>query len=474
MFAPGPACSPPRARVSSPIHFVSAAHRPLLFALPLLLAACASYPKRTAEAYAAFEGGRLEEAAKLYADPKTTGSEFLGGAEAGSVAFVAGDWDSALSRFDAAHAAVKDVEDRSLVSAESAGETLLTWTVNESMASYRGEGFERVMLHACTGLAYLGKRSLDDAGVEARLANKLLEGEEALYEKKYQAGGLGHFLSALMYEIQGQPDNAYIDYQRMLEKQVGVEIAGHAALRLSKKLGYSDDYARWKERFGEDSERPDGAASIVVVAGVGAGPYKEEFTLPIPTPEGILQWSVPRLSSRPQQVTALEFSLEGSSARVRTDVIEDVFAVTKQNLDDRIAWLAAKSAVRGVLKLALTKTLEKDHGLLGALAGTVFTLATEHADLRAWQTLPNTWQAARVFVAPGEHTLCLSAVGGESTLLGRFELGRGETMFVLARTLGTRLIAHAIGGKRLDQPNPSSTPGELSTAGTAATAPPNN
>ncbi|HUR29021.1 MAG TPA: hypothetical protein VM509_12600 [Planctomycetota bacterium] len=427
--------------------------------------ACASYPERTAEAYSAFESGRLEDAAKMYADPETTGSDFLCGAEAGSVDFAAGDWKRALEHYSDAYASVEDLEARSLVSPKSAGESLLSWAVNESVTSYQGEGFERVMLHACMGLAYLGLGKLDDAGVEARRANKLLEGEEALYEKQYKAGGLGHFLSALMYELQGQPDNAFIDYQRMLEKEVGVQIAGRAALRLARQLGYREDAEKLSERFGADSARPDGAASIVVIAGVGAGPFKEAITLDIPTPQGILQWSVPRLAARMQIIQALELSLEGSSARVRTDVIEDVFEVTRENLDDRIAWLATKSAVRSVLKLGLTHSLGKDHGLIGALAGTVYTLATEHADLRAWQTLPNTWQAARVFVAPGEHTLRLEAIGGESRVLGRFELAPGETMFVLARALGPRLYAHAIGGARRDQAHLEFT-GEKATAQT--------
>lgn len=446
----------------------------MLLGLTLGLCSCASYPERTAEAYSTFEAGHLADAARMYADPQTTGSEFLGGVEAGSVAFTAGDWAAAVAHFEAAHGTVKELEDRALISPTAAGESMLTWAVNESMASYRGEGFERVMLHAFMGLAYLGQGSLEDAGVEARLANRVLESEEALYEKEYAAGGLGHFLSAVMYEMQGQPDNAYIDYQRMLGKQVGVQLAGRGALRLSRQLGYSDDYEKLQARFGDDSKRPDGAASVIVIGGVGAGPYKEPFTLTIPTPDGVLQWSVPRLESRPQYVQALEFSIEGSSTRVRTDVIEDVYNVTKQNLEDRIAWLATKSAIRSVLKFALTKELEKKNPLLGFLAGTVYSLATERADLRTWQTLPNTWQAARIFVAPGRHGLVLAAVGGETRALGEFEFERGETMFIFARTLGSQLHVHVIGGKATDSAAADAEPDKMSTPGATTRALPEN
>lgn len=431
-------------------------------ALLCLLASCASYPERTAQAYAAFESGRLDEAARLYADPKTTDSTFLCGVEAGSVAFAAGDWPAVVDHFTAAHGAVEEFEQRALVSAADAGEMLVTWTINDSFAAYRGEGFERVMLHACLGLGYLASGRMEDAGVEARLANRLLESEEALYEKSYAAGGLGHLLSAVVYELFDRPDEAYIDYKRMLDKGVGVEIAGRAAVRLSKRIGFSDEHAKWVERFGEDPKRPDDAASIVVIAGVGQGPYKEAYTLPIPTHGGLLQWSVPTLIARPQAVDALELELGDGGGRVRTSVVENVYDVTRENLEDRIAWLAAKSAVRAVLKRELTQQLEKDHGLLGAIAGTVFTVITERADLRAWQTLPHTWQAARAFVPAGPHVLRLSAIGGESRIVGSFELSPGETMFVLARTVGPRLYAHPIGGKRLDPPAPAAA-GETTT-----------
>ncbi|NUP95706.1 MAG: hypothetical protein HUU28_06030, partial [Planctomycetaceae bacterium] len=58
----------------------------------------------------------------------------------------------------------------------------------------------------------------------------------------------------------------------------------------------------------------------------------------------------------------------------------------------------------------------------------------------------------------GEHTVTLSAVGGETLELGRYRLERGETLFVIARSLGSRLYAHAIGGVRLDLPPDGPTP----------------
>jgi len=417
-----------------------------------LFASCASYPERTEAAFRAFRSGQLPSALEAYSDPKTTGSEFLTAAESGMVALAAGDWDAAIRQLSAASDVSKSYEDAALINPESAGETLLSWTVNESMTSYQGEGFERVMIHACLAIAYLGKGDVTAAGVEVRRANALLESEEKLYKKSYKAGGLGHMLSAIAYELDRKYDDAYIDYERMLDKGVGEALAGRALVRLSNALKRSEAAEGFVARFGPDDERPKDAANVVIVAGVGIGPFKREITLPIPTPDGLLQWSVPEFVRRPQPISHLEFEVVGGDRTVSTVVVEDAAAVAIENLSDRIVWLSAKSAVRALLKYQLTKQLEKDHGPLGALAGIVFTLVTEHADLRAWQTLPDTWQAARVFLAPGEHQLRLRTDGGASVDLGRFELVAGETMFVFARTIETRLFAYPVGGRRVDAP----------------------
>lgn len=410
---------------------------------------CASYPVRTQAALRDFERGQLSQAVDAFKDPKTTGSAFLSGAEAGMVALAAGEWDLAIEFLNRAVDAVDDVERSALISPESLGETLTTLVLTESVKRYEGEGYERVMLHAGLAMAYLAKGDLTGAQVEVRRADSLLESEETLYEKQYEAGGLGHLLSAIAYELDGKSDEAYIDYKRMVEKGVGTELAGRALVRLATKLHFEEDLREWKQRFGEDFDRPESSANVVVIAGIGLGPYKRENAIYIPTPDGLLQWAVPSYVDRPQPIRHLELSVKGGDRSVRTIAIEDVGKVARENLDDRIAWLAARSAVRAVLKRELSKKLEKEIGPFGQLLGDVFTFVSERADLRAWQTLPDTWQAARVFLSPGVHELTLAMSDGERQTLGTFELEAGETMFVFARTVGTNLYAHPVGGRRV-------------------------
>ena len=426
-------------------------------ALAICSLACASYPERTARAFGDFQGGQLEKSLRDYEKPDTTGSPFLAGAESGTVAMAAGDWDAALRNLGKAAHEVEAIEKSALISPESLGETLLTWTVNESMKRYEGEGYERVLVHVGLSIAYLAKGDLEAARVEVRQSNALLESEENLYEKKYGAGGLGHVLSAVTYEMEGRPDDAWIDYRRMREKGVGTELAAPALARLAAQMHREEELDPEERKF-EVADSTADSASIVVIAGVGIGPFKREILLPIPTPSGLLQWAVPTFEPRPQPVSALEVTVAGGDRSVRTIVVEDVGRVSKENLDDRIAWLAAKSAVRAVLKREVSQKLGEEGGTWGWILGTAFTVATERADLRSWQTLPDTWQAARVFLPPGTHELQIKALGGETSPLGSFELDRGETMFILARTVETRLYAYPVGGRRTVPPSPPVAP----------------
>ena len=436
-----------------------------------LLSACRSYADRTAGALAHFQSGRFEEARVEFADEKVTGSPFLAGAEAGMSALVAGEWDTAQAHFDEAAAAVEEIEERGILGAEAVGEEFSSLLLNESMAAYPGEGYERAQLHAALALTYLARGNVDGVYVETRRANKLVESDEKLYEKQYAAGGFAHFMSAVSYELQRRYDEAYIDYNRMVEKGVGVEIAGRALVRIAKRLRYDDVLEGLIAAHGEPANVTDDAAQIVVIAGVGLGPYKQEQTVALPAPRGLIQYSIPVFIARPQPVSALELRVDGG-APLRTSVVESVSAVSAENLRDRMTWLAARALLRSGLKYGLTAVAshqaEKEHGagagVAVALAGALFTAATERADTRSWLTTPDTWQAARLFVAPGEHELFLDALGGQSLALGRVTLAPGETVFVLARSLGGALYAHRIGGESLDSTPPAapSTPPDSS------------
>jgi len=424
--------------------------RPLLAAGLLLLASCATYPDRTSSAYADFQRGHLLESVNSYSDTEVTGSAFLSGAEAGTVALAAGDWVGAEALFNKSVSATKELDRRAVLSLESATEGLASWATNDTSREYFGEGFERVYVHAHLALVYLAMGNLDALFVETRLANQLLEREEELYETEYGAGGLGHFLSAVSYELRGELDEALIDYRRMEMKGVGLELVGRSLVRLATALNFQDEARQLVETYGPDYPRPANAASIVVIGGVGLGPVKRESSIAVPTDDGFYTLAVPKYVNASPDSAGLELSV--GSTTVSLVEIEDVDDVARSNLADRLAWIATKSAARGLLKLGVTRELEDNHGPIGFLIGNLFALFSERADLRAWQSLPRRWEAGRVFVEPGAHELKLAVSGSDPIKLGTFELAPNETMIVIARSVRNSLYAYPIGGVELNDP----------------------
>ncbi|QDV05295.1 hypothetical protein Poly30_07910 [Planctomycetes bacterium Poly30] len=425
------------------------------FAALLLGAAfvgCQSYNDRVSAPLSAFERGDFAAAEQGFANTDTTGSAFLSGAEAGMAAFVEGDFEAALSHFHRAQAASESIDDRAALGLNSLRESIATLALNEGQADYDGEGYERVMLHAMLGMSYLAQGRAEDVLVEARRVDEILTTEEELYETEYAAGGIGHLLSALAYELIGKPGEAYIDYQRLADKNLGGSLVSSALLRLAKSENRRDDLARFQQQWGEGADVPKDWPSVVVIAGLGIGPAKQEFKLDIPLPGGVFSMAVPKFAQGRAPTSALELGFPETSTRVRTSVVENVSQVARKNLDDRIALITARSAGRGLLKRQLADQMrDNKRGTALGLLADVFTVTTERADLRAWRTLPDSWAAARAFLPPNEPTFIqLSEVGGATVDLGTYQLLEGETMFVLARALDSGLVAHVVGGERIE------------------------
>lgn len=412
--------------------------------------ACATYNDRVGGAVASFERGDFAAAETAFLDD--AGAAFLEGVEAGMSAFAAGEFPRALEHFNAADAAVEEIETRAMVGVSSLSEGLMTLAVNESQASYGGEGYERVMLRAMLALTYLALGDASAVLVESRRVDALLTEEEELYEVEYRAGGIGHFLSAVAYELTGKPGEAYIDYKRMHEKGVGGPLVGAALVRLARRLSRDDELAGWVEAYGDTAPPPDGWPSVVLIGGLGMGPVKREIKIDVPVKGGVFSWAVPRFDQGSGTAAGLELVFPDTNTRVRSALIEDVAVVAHKNLEDRIAWLAVRSAGRGLLKRQLADQMrDNEHGEALGIAADLFTIFSERADLRAWRTLPRTWVAARAFVPPDEFVeLRLDEVGGDRVPLGTFRLEEGETMFVLARALDSGVIAHVVGGERAD------------------------
>lgn len=431
-----------------------------LAAVAVGLAGCASYNERTSGALGAFRSGQFDAAVQRFEDTEVTGSVFLSQAESGMVALVAGDWGTAREHLTEAARLSDDFADAGPLDPESVVEALGSLVLNDAQRDYEGEGFERVYAHATLGLAYLAEGLVDDLLVEVRRADKLLTREEQLYDAEYRAGGLGHFLSAVAYGLKGEPDQALLDYRRMVDKGVGLELAGPELSLLATQARRIGEFAHHIEQYPpapwpgglEPGEAP---AEVIVIGGAGLAPFKVEQRLDFVTPNGIVSLTAPAYVDRSVGDGGFVLSALESAADVRTAVIERVGEVARENLKDRLTAIALRTGLRNVARFAIRNEIEDEHGTGAALAFDMVGTLLERADLRSWLTLPNTWHAARLRLPSGVHTLELSSLGGGFGALGTYDLEPGETLIVLARSFDQQLFAHVLGGDRIDLPTPS-------------------
>jgi hypothetical protein len=129
------------------------------------------------------------------------------------------------------------------------------------------------------------------------------------------------------------------------------------------------------------------------------------------------------------------------------DPAEPVGSIAIKNLENRKGRIYAKAIARAGAKAAANLALQQQArrqggdgaGLLAAIVGGVATVATEQADLRCWQTLPDRILFGRVLLPPGKHKLGVQFTTGANAVMATKDLGDievlpGRTKFIILQS----------------------------------------
>lgn len=338
----------------------------------------------------------------------------------------------------------------------SVTEAAASLLVNDMSLSYTGEDFEQVMINVLKALNYLYSNDLDGAGVEARKVDTLLLKLSDQYgsEAVYQQDAFARYLAAFAHEAARDYNSAYIDYKKSYEafrwygEHFGLPLPALIQadlLRLSRWLGFDDEYQEWRELFGPDlsepSPRPRRQSEVLLVVYDGLVPSKETRFVAVNTldPDGhpyALKVAFPVFRPRPPVVERVRVGLpEGWT--VESELVEPLDAIAYKTLEQRIGAISGKAIARATAKFIATYQARKaaragseGAGALVGLAANIFTWATEQADTRSWRTLPNRFHLLRLRLPPGafELEVRVETVRGDSRSLPplAIELKRGE------------------------------------------------
>jgi hypothetical protein len=373
-----------------------------------------------------------------------------------------------LAHYDAQY----DESNRTLLAAERRMEELFTKSIsteaaalliNDNLLPYEGEDFEKVFVNLFLALNFAQMGNIEEALVEARKVDLKLNEYARQYEGKntYKQDAFIQYIMGALYEAGGEINEAFISYRKAFEgyaeyaKCYGTTCPTFLKadlVRTAGQLGFSEERSQFEQSFGLKYVRPPREeGSLLLVIHSGRGPVKEQNQIRVSVADGdgvihTFMVALPKFVSRAKSRAGYGTSIHvaGRSMTVGAEVAEDVTAIAKKSLDDRLALLYLKSGGRAVLKFLAAekakKELKKENDELGNLVKSllvdVAVIASEQADIRTWRCLPDRMLVVRAQLPAGKHSLELKADSRAGNLLA-------EEVTILPRGVTFRVITDA-------------------------------
>ena len=466
----------------------------------LTVAGCATYSAHNRSLRTDLVSGNFATALETVEQNRSGRSLLLYWLERGLLLHYADRWRESNGAFQQAEEIAADLYTKSI------SQRALSLLTSDAAVDYRAAPFELVMVpyYRALNYVYLGDR--EGALVEARKAGLLLR-----QYTEQDLGRLGeldpdrdtssddllgndaflHYLSALLYEWDGESNDAFIAYRNAaaawhaeagrLQTQAPPWL-GADLVRSAGRLGFTEELAQAREAFPElfpaaDSTTTAGAATapesagggdVVVLLELGFAPAKEQREMNLPVlktdrRDDRVRWArdlrgrwrpdyrydeaqldywlrvtVPELVSSPPAVTGARVSAGvagGHAVAVTVDDIEGR-AFVAFHAQEGAMWL--RTIVRGLAKYGAKEQADKAGKVAGLLAN-LLGAATEQADTRGWLTLPNRIAMARLRLPPGRYDLRVDLLDAAGTTL------RTDTIpDVIVRTADLALVSRRV------------------------------
>ena len=454
-----------------------------LIVVCLFATSCATFYEINYEFNQNFEEGNIEQARSVLNKNKKRvkkKEEFLYFANHGVVSWMLGDYENSNIQFEKAYLYGEDYRQNPLNVAAS-------FLVNPNLIKYPGEDHEHLLLLYYKALNYLKLGDKEAALVECRRLNNRLNDLSVKYKSddKYKRDAFIHNLMGIIYEANGEYNNAFIAYRNAynIYQEDFTYLFGLGApdqlkqdlLRSAYLTGFDDEVRRFEDEFGITYEhQPTPNGELVFFWHNGLGPIKSEwsinftilpggdgfvtftneehgFSFPFPYEENdgdeeeggakltdleFFRVAFPKYVER--SVTHSGATLILNDQRKPLELAEDINAIAFHSLEQRMTWECGKSLLRAALKKAAERQAEEKSEELGLVVGLINAL-TEQVDTRNWQTIPHSIYYTRMPLNEGENKVKIQ-LDEEGSDLGKvidfsFTGQKGKTVFHTYQTL---------------------------------------
>ena len=378
----------------------------------------------------------------------------------------------------------------------------LAFMTNDTALPYEGDHYEQVMINVLKALNYAVLGQWQDALVEARRIDHRLNvlSDQTKENNAYRDDAFARYLSGILYESTGDMNNAFIAYRNAYETFDATRSWSNTAvpsqlradlLRTAEALHFTQELAAYRSLFPdtrwETSQVLQQLAQVVVISYNGRAPRKEDQFLDLPISLDALQLvllnrgfsqsnrysnrgvdtllyglnghvvriALPRLVPQKTHMPVDRVSLipdEGKQVILNTELVHNVTALADKALSERMAGITVKALARAATKFAMAEGATRGAqqvsgkdagpwvGLLVGLLAKGLAVASEEADKRSWQTLPDEIHLARTWVPPGRYQM-QNHLGGElygslkPESMRTLSLAPGETVVIIQRVM---------------------------------------
>ncbi len=400
-----------------------------LLLVALLIPACATYQSNVSSARDSLSSQQydaaIESFKKMY--EQSNGDRLAYLLEYATALHQAGRYEESNKAFAIAEKE-SELNDYTSVSRE-AGALI----VEEGLVQYKVEIFEYLLITVYRAFNYMMLGDYENAQVMARKLNEKLNklSTEMDSDTKKRQASFAAYLAGLLWESQGDWDNAFVLYSKAHEMAPEVDVIKRDAMIAAKRSGRDTDYERYKKKYPElekelNVKNLKGQGEFVFFFEQGWVARKQ------PRPENKM---LPMMVPVSKMVHSVDLIVD--QKKIHSEKVYDLDLISMQTMDAIYKKLVARVLARQATRIAMRETARrnnKNDALQVAALATFIMDAVETADLRQWSTLPASFQVARIYLNPGKHHIEVKGFGSDTLVWqGDVEIKAGQKTFAVGR-----------------------------------------
>ena len=428
----------------------------------LLLFSCATYNNRIGTYYEQVVNSQFDKAYLAIDHNKLLQrkrNRLLYLFEKGKMAHLLKQYDSSNLYFNEADLFIEDAR-------TSVGDVALGTLLNPMMETYKGEDFEKFMVHYYKALNYLNLGESNEAMVEARrisLQSYAQQDKTGNKDNRYSDDAFSLMMQGIIYEQSDDMNNAFISYRNAVDIFLknnnlwyGVSMPEQLKqdiLRTALANGFIEEVQHYstllKTTLQSAPKTPGGELVLFWENGLAPVKQQQDFyfaltkdgvgnfsftdatgTVNVPfifdnnfNKDGIkaedirsLRVAFPKYLEQPVFYTQGAVSVNNVQYNFeRAENINDLaFATLKERFLKDMTKTLSRLAIKKLAEIAARPKKDdknKDEKEVMAAAIQVFSFVTEKADTRNWQSLPHTILYTRIPLQPGTNTVQINFTG---------------------------------------------------------------